>query len=122
VIFEANSKEIKDTYGEFFLAELIKKCQDENNKALVSQYRDKVLGFIAISNEIDLSVLYKCFELEQFDYLLKPRFVELMKTRKQEIDEYNTVQKDVEKQKFEQKIENEKVISHRIANMNRFQT
>jgi len=45
-----------------------------------------------------------------------------MKTRKQEIDEYNTVQKDVEKQKFEQKIENEKVISHRIANMNRFQT
>lgn len=37
VIFEANSNEIKETYGEFFLAELIKKCQDENNKALVSQ-------------------------------------------------------------------------------------
>jgi len=57
IIFEANSQEIKDTYGEFFLAELIKKCQDDNNKALVAQYKEKVLGFISISNEIDLSVL-----------------------------------------------------------------
>lgn len=45
-----------------------------------------------------------------------------MKSRKQEIDESNSVQKEIEKQKFEQKIENEKVISHRIANMNRFQS
>lgn len=121
VIFEANSKEIKETYGEFFLAELIKKCQDDNNKALVAQYVDRVLGFISISNEIDLSVLYKCFELEQFDYLLKPSFVDLMKQRRVEIEEINKEKKAQEDAAFKQKIENEKVLSHRIANTNLFQ-
>lgn len=103
------------------MAELIKKCQDENNKALVAQYKEKVLGFISISNEIDLSVLYKCFELEQFDFLLKPKFVELMKHRKIEIQELNEGKKQTELVEFKQQIENEKVLSHRIANTNLFQ-
>jgi len=80
-----------------------------------------VLGFISVSNEIDLSVLYKCFELEQFDFLLKPKFVELLKQRKVEIERLNVERQARDTQEFEQRIKHEKVLSHRIANTNLFQ-
>lgn len=67
-------------------------------------------------------MLYKCFELEQFDFLLKPKFVELMKQRKVEIEESNAIKKEEEKIHFEHEIENQKVDSHSIANTNHFQT
>jgi len=59
--------------------------------------------------------------LEQFDYLLKPKFVELMKSRKVEIESYNLEMMEQEQKAFEQRIKHEKVLSHRIANTNLFQ-
>jgi len=44
-----------------------------------------------------------------------------MKERKLELDELKRLKKEKEHQEFLQKIENEKVLSHRIANNNLFQ-
>jgi len=59
--------------------------------------------------------------LEQFDYLLKPKFVELMKNRKVEIESDNLEMMELDQKAFEQRIKHEKVLSHRIANTNLFQ-
>lgn len=45
-----------------------------------------------------------------------------MKSRKVEIEEYNSIKKEEEKVSFEHEIENKKVDSHSIANTNHFQT
>jgi len=44
-----------------------------------------------------------------------------MKERKQELDDLKRIKKEKENNEFNQKIENEKVLSHRIANNNLFQ-
>jgi len=44
-----------------------------------------------------------------------------MKSRKVEIQDHNNVKKEDETQAFEREIENQKVLSHRIANTNHFQ-
>lgn len=56
IIFESKSEVATDAYGEFFLAELIE-SQDEQNKAIVAQIGDKARGLLALSSEVDISVL-----------------------------------------------------------------
>jgi len=46
--------------------------QDGSNKALVAQVGDKAVGLLALSADVDVSILDKCFELENYDSLLKP--------------------------------------------------
>jgi hypothetical protein len=69
-VFNAQSDVLTELYGEFFLAEMIA-AQDENNKALVAQVDDRAVGLMALSSDIDFSVLQQCFELEPYDNLLK---------------------------------------------------
>ncbi|KAF4682638.1 hypothetical protein FOZ63_027907, partial [Perkinsus olseni] len=75
-VFDAQSDVVTDTYGEFFLAELIA-AQDESHKSLVAQPRDssgKAVGLMCVTTEVDVNVLVKCFHLEDYDFLLKPKF------------------------------------------------
>lgn len=71
------------TYGEYFIAELIA-SQNENNKALVAQVKDKAIGLMALTTESEsLKLLHECFELEPFDNLLKPEFMNAVNKRRQ---------------------------------------
>ncbi|KAF4670670.1 hypothetical protein FOZ61_009513 [Perkinsus olseni] len=78
-VFDAQSDVVTDTYGEFFLAELIA-AQDESHKSLVAQPRDssgKAVGLMCVTTEVDVNVLVKCFHLEDYDFLLKPKFADI---------------------------------------------
>ncbi|KAF4711100.1 hypothetical protein FOZ62_012580, partial [Perkinsus olseni] len=73
-VFDAQSDVVTDTYGEFFLAELIA-AQDESHKSLVAQPHSsgKAVGLMCVTTEVDVNVLVKCFHLEDYDFLLKPK-------------------------------------------------
>lgn len=76
-VFNAQSEVLTETFGEYFLAELIA-AQNVSNKAIVAQVGDKAIGLLGISSEVDVGILDECFKLDQYDKLLKTEFVELL--------------------------------------------
>jgi hypothetical protein len=64
------------------LAELIA-AQSESNKALVAQVKDKAVGLMGLTNEVDTKLLHQCFELDQYDNLLKPDFMDAVRKRRE---------------------------------------
>jgi hypothetical protein len=62
-IFNNQSETVTEAYGEYFLAELIA-AQTGDNKALVAQVKDKAVGLMGLTNEVDISLLHQCFELD----------------------------------------------------------
>ena len=80
-VFNSQSETITDAYGEYFIAELIA-AQNDANKALVAQVKDKANGLIGLTKEVDLKLLHKCFELDPFDNLLKPQYMDAVRARR----------------------------------------
>jgi len=82
-------------------------AQNESNKALVAQVGDKAIGLLAISSEVDLSILDEVFHLEQYDKLLKSEFVDLLQKKKKQIiqDRIEFIKK--EKELYKQKCHEE---------------
>lgn len=70
----------------FFIAKLIAN-QDEDNKVLVGQVNDKAIGMLSISTDINVNFLIKNFELETYDNLLKPDYMEAVNYKRQLIAE-----------------------------------
>ena len=64
------------------MAELIA-AQSESNKALVAQVKDKAVGLMGLTNEVDTKLLHQCFELDQYDNLLKPDFMDAVRKRRE---------------------------------------
>lgn len=85
-VFNSQSETITEAYGEYFIAELIAN-QNENNKALVAQVKDKAIGLMGLTNEVDLKLLHKCFELDSFDNLLKAQYMDAIRARRQLLQE-----------------------------------
>jgi len=56
-----------------------------SNKALVAQVGDKAIGLLGISSEVDVSILDECFNLDQYDKLLKKDFVDMLEIKREEI-------------------------------------
>ena len=81
-VFNNQSETVTEAYGEYFLAELIA-AQTDNNKALVAQVKDKAVGLMGLTNEVDTSLLHQCFELDQYDNLLKPEFMDAIRKRRE---------------------------------------
>ena len=81
-IFNNQSETVTEAYGEYFLAELIA-AQNKDNKALVAQVKDKAVGLMGLTNEVDTSLLHQCFELDQFDNLLKPEYMDAIRRRRE---------------------------------------
>ena len=69
-IFDQQSQVLSRTYGDFFLAEMIE-AQDDANHALVGLAQGRAAGLMAISTDIEVDLLQRCFSLEQYDYLVK---------------------------------------------------
>ena len=81
-VFNSQSETVTEAYGEYFIAELIA-SQDEHNKALVAQVKDKAVGLMGLTREVDLKLLNKCFEIETYDCLLKPEYIDAIRARRQ---------------------------------------
>ena len=79
-VFNSQSETVTEAYGEYFIAELVAN-QDANNKALVAQVRDKAVGLMGLTREVDLKLLNKCFEIETYDCLLKPEYIDAIRAR-----------------------------------------
>lgn len=80
-VFNSQSETITEAYGEYFIAELIA-SQNDNNKALVAQVKDKAVGLMGLTKEVDLKLLHKCFDLDSFDNLLKSDFMDAVRARR----------------------------------------
>lgn len=80
-VFNSQSETITEAYGEYFIAELIA-AQNDNNKALVAQVKDKAVGLMGLTKEVDLKLLHKCFDLDSFDNLLKADYMDAVRARR----------------------------------------
>ena len=85
-VFNSQSEVVTETFGEFFIAELIA-AQNETRKALVAQVKNKTVGLLEITKEVDINLLHQCFQLESFDNLLKPEFMDAVRKRREKIIE-----------------------------------
>lgn len=81
-VFNNQSETVTEAYGEYFLAELIA-AQNDSNKALVAQVKDKAVGLMGLTNEVDTSILHQCFEIDEYDNLLKPEYMDAIKKRRE---------------------------------------
>ena len=94
-VFNSQSETITEAYGEYFIAELIA-AQNANNKALVAQVKDKAVGLMGLTKEVDLKLLHKCFDLDAFDNLLKAEFMDAVRARRDLILAKNKLTEDNE--------------------------
>eukprot|EP00392_Amoebophrya_sp_AT5.2_P005443 g5452.t1 len=72
-VFDSQSDVVTETYGEFFLAELME-SQNEENKAIVAEADGRALGLCCLTSDVDVNVLAQCFELLPYDNLLKSKY------------------------------------------------
>jgi hypothetical protein len=59
-VFNSQSETVTEAYGEYFIAELIA-AQDPDNQALVAQVKDKAIGLMGLTREVDIMLLQKVF-------------------------------------------------------------
>ncbi|XP_073734556.1 cilia- and flagella-associated protein 61 isoform X4 [Callorhinus ursinus] len=62
---------LKETYGEYFLAELIE-AQDEENHAVVCEVEGVAVGFMSVCSRVNMQLLHECFDLGPFHGLCIP--------------------------------------------------
>ncbi|XP_054551968.1 cilia- and flagella-associated protein 61 isoform X2 [Talpa occidentalis] len=56
---------LKETYGEYFLAELIE-AQDEENHAVVCEVEGIAVGFMSVCSRVNMELIHECFDLGPF--------------------------------------------------------
>ena len=95
-VFNSQSETVTEAYGEYFIAELIA-AQNSNNKALVAQVKDKAVGLMGLTSEVDVKLLHQCFELDSFDNLLKPEFMNAIRKRRQAVLEEKRKKAELER-------------------------
>jgi hypothetical protein len=85
-VFNSQSETVTEAYGEYFIAELIataEKDEEKRNKVLVAQVKDKAVGLMGLTLDVDVKLLHKCFELDSFDNLLKPEYMDAIRKRRE---------------------------------------
>ncbi|NXN94399.1 CFA61 protein, partial [Rhinopomastus cyanomelas] len=107
-IWTRQSETLKETYREYFLADLIA-CQDEENQAVVCEDGGTVVGFMSLQSQVNVSLLQECFDLRPFHGLCKPHPEDVLKmpekpSVQQDEDQSKQVSEEIEStasQKFE---------------------
>ncbi|KAM3135741.1 hypothetical protein pb186bvf_012138 [Paramecium bursaria] len=81
-------------FGEYFIADMIAtqnqtrrqaRNYKSDGKAIVGQVRDKAVGMMSVSSEIDYRLLGQCFELDAYDNLYKPEYMEAIRNRLEQL-------------------------------------
>lgn len=119
-VFNSQSETVTESYGEYFIAELIA-SQDEHNKALVAQVKDKAVGMMCLTREVDLKLLNKCFEIETYDCLLKPEYIDAIRARRQHLIAMEERRKENEAIAAKRKLKENTMRCNAIANRIRLQ-
>uniref|UniRef100_A0A452VLG2 Cilia and flagella associated protein 61 n=1 Tax=Ursus maritimus TaxID=29073 RepID=A0A452VLG2_URSMA len=70
-IFMRHDTLLKETYGEYFLAELVE-AQDEENHAVVCEVEGVAVGFMSVCSRVNMQLLHECFDLGPFHGLCIP--------------------------------------------------
>ncbi|XP_038288894.1 cilia- and flagella-associated protein 61 isoform X3 [Canis lupus baileyi] len=70
-IFMRHDTLLKETYGEYFLAELIE-AQDKENHAVVCEVEGVAVGFMSVCSRVNMQLLHECFDLGPFHGLCIP--------------------------------------------------
>ncbi|XP_073413522.1 cilia- and flagella-associated protein 61 isoform X1 [Dendrobates tinctorius] len=78
-IFLRHNDALTATYGEYFLAELIK-AQDEHNHAVVCEDQGYAVGFMSVCSEVNVQLLQDSFDLGSFHGLCKPHPDDILQT------------------------------------------
>ena len=74
-MFNSQSDVVTSTHKKYFIAELIA-AQNETSRSLVAQVNDKAVGLLSVTSEIDTKLLWQCFELDPYDNLLDPIYMD----------------------------------------------
>ncbi|XP_010016320.1 PREDICTED: uncharacterized protein C20orf26 homolog [Nestor notabilis] len=77
-LWTRQSETLKETYSEYFIADLIE-CQDEENQAAVGEAADTAVGFMSLCSQVNVSLLQECFDLGPFHGLCKPHPEDILK-------------------------------------------
>uniref|UniRef100_A0A8C8S084 Cilia and flagella associated protein 61 n=1 Tax=Pelusios castaneus TaxID=367368 RepID=A0A8C8S084_9SAUR len=77
-IFMHQNEILRETYGDYFLAELIE-AQDEENHAVVCEDDGTAVGFMSVCSEVNIQLLHDCFDLGPFHGLCKPHPDDILK-------------------------------------------
>lgn len=48
----------------------------------MAQVKDKAVGLMGLTKEVDLKLLHKCFDLDAFDNLLKADYMDAVRARR----------------------------------------
>ncbi|KAL8194301.1 UNVERIFIED_CONTAM: Cilia- and flagella-associated protein 61 [Gekko kuhli] len=84
-LFTSQNDTLRETYGEYFLAELIE-AQDDENVAVVCEEEGKAVGFMSVCSKVNIQLLHDCFDLGPFHGLCKPHPDDLLKLPEQPSD------------------------------------
>uniref|UniRef100_A0A8B9EN79 Cilia and flagella associated protein 61 n=1 Tax=Anser cygnoides TaxID=8845 RepID=A0A8B9EN79_ANSCY len=79
-IWMRQNETLKETYSEYFLADIIEH-QDEENQAVVCEVNTAV-GFMSLCSQVDVSLFHACFDLGPFHGLCKPHPEDVLKNLK----------------------------------------
>jgi len=86
---------------------------------LVAQVKDKAVGLMGLTNEVDTTLLHQCFELDQYDNLLKPDFMDAIRKRREYLIWEASIEAEKKRIEFLKQMKQEtmrcNVISQRIA-------
>lgn len=75
-IFDKQTDTITSLYGPYFLAELIQSGSESNEQRsvtnLVGEIDGRSIGFLSVTDDIDVALLRQCFALQKFSNLCAP--------------------------------------------------
>ncbi|KAK7151226.1 hypothetical protein R3I93_012233 [Phoxinus phoxinus] len=104
-IFAEQITPLVESHGPYFLSELIE-AQDEENHTVVCESEGAVVGFVAVSGQVDLKLLNQCFELGAFEGLRKTNSAHQEET--QPLEEENHVTDAQESSEAKEPVQAEK--------------
>jgi hypothetical protein len=117
-VFNSQSDTVTEVYGDYFLAELIA-AQDDTNKALVAQVKDKAIGLMGLTSDLDVKLLHECFELGPYDNLYKSEFMDAVNRRRDHLTSIQTQSEQTRREEELRRLKEEtmrcNIIAQRIA-------
>lgn len=113
-IFNAQSDVVTETYGDYFIAELIA-AQDETSRCLVAQVHDKAVGLLSVRSDIDTQILWQCFELDPYDNLLDPDYMDIIREKREEIREKRRLEAEERARQEARRLKEETMICNIVA-------
>lgn len=113
-VFNSQSDVITEVYGDYFIAELIAK-QNETLKSLSAQVNDKAVGLLTIKSDIMINDLWPCFELDPYDNLLDPLYMDIVREKRAQIVEKRRIEAQERARQEAKRLREESMICNIIA-------